>query len=246
MITSFPQLSEKIKDFFEYVKGETGKPIQIQQSKSVGLKGMNFAFTHDPSFIIIKVVLPFGGSIDQFEQSLAHEACHGLLTYSRGYIHLKPVNRIEKNVSFSLSVIGTMVDDVPVNRLVQDHGFYPYGENYIRMVKSEAKSASRRDRTIYNNTGPDEDSRKRFMIFRYVTAWVYLQYFKMNSLHRASLQKFRKLFRRAYPEIGKEGSKICGYFKKHDVFSKEGHEEIVKKVLCDWNLAEFIKIERYS
>jgi hypothetical protein len=246
MITSFPQLSEKTKNFFEYVKNETGKPIQIQQSKSVGLQGMNFAFTHDPSFIILEIVLPFGGSIDQFENSLAHEACHGLLTYSRGYVHLKPVNAIKGNVSFSLSVIGTMVDDVPVNKLIQDYGFRAYGENYLRMVKREGKFASKGDRTIYNNTGPDEESRKRFMIYRYVAAWTYLQYFIMNSLDRSSLQKFRKSFSRAYPDIGKEGSNICECFKKYDVFSKEGHEEIIKKVLCGWNLDEFVLIERYS
>jgi hypothetical protein len=246
MISSIPTPSKKVQSFFDFVQSETGRPILLQQVPSVGLKGMNFAFQHDPTRIIIKVVLPFRGSIDQFEQSLAHEAGHGLLTYSKGYIHIEPRSDIEKTISFSLSLIGTMIDDVPVNRVIQDYGFNPCGKIYISMVKKEAKAARQRNMSIYDNTGPDEITQKRFMTYRYVAAWSYLQYFKMISFHRDAMKKFRKNFRRAYPDLAEEGLKICNFFREHDVFSTVGHEHLVKEVLSLWDLNNYLSLKRYS
>jgi hypothetical protein len=226
VISSLPQLSEKIQSFFSYVQSESGRSISLQQTASVGLQGMNFAFEDHPTNIIIRFVLPFKGSIDQFEQSLAHEAGHGLMTHGRDYIHLEPNQKLDNVTAFSLSVIGTMIDDVPVNKVIQDHGFRAYDENYVSTLKREAKAAKRKDFSIYSKTGPNDLTKKRFAIYRYVAAWAYLQYFTISSIQRDVLRKFRKNFKRAYPNLSKQGLEICEHFKEYDVFTPSGHKNI--------------------
>jgi len=81
MISSLPQPSDTLQNFYSFVESESGRTISLQQAAFVGLQGMSFAFAHHPTNIVIEFLLPFNGIIDQLEESLAHEAGHGLLTY---------------------------------------------------------------------------------------------------------------------------------------------------------------------
>jgi len=178
------------------------------------------------------------------EESLAHEAGHGLLTYGRGYTHLEINQEIDDEAVFSLSVIATMLDDVPVNRLIQDHGFRLHNESYARRVKREAKSAKRKDMSFYRNVGPSDLTAKRFGISSYVGAWACLKYLTLSSTQRDALKKFRKNFKRAYPNLSREGLIICELFKVHDVFTPTGHENILKEVVSLWDLTDYVNFKR--
>jgi len=244
MISSLPQLSDTLQRFYSFVESESGRTISLQQAAFVGLQGMNFAFAHHPTDIVIEYVLPFNGTIDQLEEALSHEAGHGLLTYGRGYTHLELKQKTDNVAVFSLSVIATMIDDVPVNKLIQDHGFRTRNKSYARQVSREAKFARRKDMSIYRNTGPNDLTVKRFGISRYVSAWTCLQYLTISSDQRDALRKFRKNFKRAYPDLYREGLTICEHFKAHDVFTSTGHENILKNVVSLWNLSDYVNFKR--
>lgn len=242
MITAIPTFSEQLLTYLEPIKSKTGREIRIDLASKVGLEGMNFAFNLDQTLILVKVVLPFQGSVAQFEQSIAHEATHGFLLYGLGYSTLTPNQKLNATESFSLSIIATMIDDVVVNNLLQKSGFEPFGENYKNMVNKETKAAKNRDKSFYNNTGPDELSRDRFMVYRYTLAWTFLKYFRVDFIMRESLQKFRKAFHRAYPQLSEEGTMIKQLFEKHDVFNREGHGYLMREVLALWRLSDKVTL----
>lgn len=244
MISSLPQLSDALQRFYSFVESESGRKITLQQADFVGLRGMDIAFAHHPTNIVIEIVLPFNGTIDQLEESLAHEAGHGLLTYGKGYTHLEIKQEINDEAVFSLSVIATMLDDVPVNKLIQEHGFRLHNKSYERRVKREAKSAKRKDMSFYRNAGPNDLTAKRFAISSYVGAWACLKYLTLSSTQRDALRKFRKNFKRAYPNLSREGLIICELFKVHDVFTPTGHENILKEVVSLWDLTDYVNFKR--
>lgn len=237
MITAIPTFSQQLQTYLESIKSKTGREIRIDLVNTVSLLGMNFAFTPDPTFIRIKVVLPSQDSMAQFEQSFAHEATHGLLLYGLGYSTLTTHQQLNTTESFSRNLIATMIDDVVVNDLLQKSGFKPFGERYKGMVNRETKAAKGRDKNFYNDLGRDELSRDRYMVYRYTLAWTFLKYFKVDLIMRGSLQKFRKAFHRAYPQLSKEGTIIKQLFEKNNVFNREGHGYLMREVLALWGLS---------
>lgn len=89
LIAAIPTFSDKLNEYIDLIKSETSMPIEIAQVATVGLGGMSFAFVHDDSRILVHIVLPYAGSIDSFEQSIAHELTHGLMEYARAYCYLR-------------------------------------------------------------------------------------------------------------------------------------------------------------
>ena len=244
MITSLPQPSDALQSFYDFVEAESGRKISLQQAAFVGARGIGCAFAHHPTDIVIEYLLPFNGTIDQWEESLAHEAGHGLMTYGRGYTHFELKRRTDDAAVFSLSVILTMVDDAPANKLIQDHGFRLHDKGHAHRINREAKSAKRQDLSIYRNTGPNDSTVRRFAVSRYVSAWTCLQYLTLSSIQKDALRKFRKNFKRAYADLAREGSMICEYFKAHDVFTSTGHEFILRGVVDFWNLTDYVDFRR--
>jgi len=69
-------------------------------------------------------------------------------------------------------------------------------------------------------------------------------YLTLSSIQRDALRKFRKNFKRAYPNLYREGLTICEYFKAYDVFTSTGHENILKEVVSFWNLTDYVNFKR--
>ena len=70
MISSLPQLSDPLQRLYSFVESESGRKISLQQADFVGMRGMNIAFAHYPTNIVIEFVLPFNGTIDQLGRGL--------------------------------------------------------------------------------------------------------------------------------------------------------------------------------
>ena len=93
--------------------------------------------------------------------------------------------------------------------------------------------------TIYPNW-PDTHK-----IWRFVSASVYLMHYDLPQSVRQTLHRFVDVFRAAYPELSAGGDRVCKLFAEHDVFSREGHEAIVRGVLSDWGLDEVCTLKRW-
>lgn len=243
MITTLPPPSQKLLSYLRVVEKEAGRPVNLEIVPHVGLSGMNFAFRPHPSVIQIHIVLPYNGTMEDFEQSIAHEATHGLLIYGKGYLSVSPLRPLTLTEAFSLSTMGTMIDDVAVNTIIKQLGFAAYGGVYMGMVRKETKATQDRDASIYQNTGPDALSRRRFMIYRYMAAWACIRYYGPNLNERNTLTKFRKVFARAYRDLATEAQKIQRLFEQNDIFTPEGHRLISIGVLTLWDIVDAVRLK---
>jgi hypothetical protein len=243
MITTLPPPSQKLKSYLQLIEKEAGRPVNMEAVPHVGLQGMNFAFRTHPSVIQIHIVLPYNGTVEDFEHSIAHEATHGLLVYGKSYIAGSPIRTLTPSEASSLSTMVTMIDDVAVNTMIKQHGFAAYASVYMDMVRRETKAARVKDERIYQNTGPDALSRRRFMISRYVSTWACIRYYGPNLNEMNTLHKFRKVFARAYRELATEAQKIQQIFEQNNIFTPEGHRLISIGVLTLWGLVGTISLD---
>jgi hypothetical protein len=246
MILTLPSFSQKLSSTIDTIEKETKRKVYFEQVPSVGLQGMNFAFRPHPTLINVLIVLPYAGSIDDFEQSIAHEATHGLLLYGKGYCHPDIIRQLTPSEGFTLNTLNTMIEDVAVNKIIEDCGFPPVGSVYFNMMRSETKAAKNRDISMYRNSGaPDQVSINRFMIFRYLLAWTSFRYYKLKLAEKKTINDFRKAFAQAYRSLDVEAKQIQRLFEENDILTPEGHEVIMKGVISLWGLDNAVILRRY-
>ncbi len=243
MIQTLPNFSDKLESYLRSVEAETTRPVQIEKVLHVGLSGMNFAFIPDAAVIRIQIVLPYNGTIEDFEHSIAHEATHGLLVYGRGYCLVEPARRLTSVEAFLMSTIGTMIDDVVVNRIISQAGFAPLASVYIGMARKETRAALQCDKGLYKHTCPDKETVERFMEYRYVFAWSAVRYLPLDLADKNVLVKFQKTFTRSYKDIATKAQRIRSLFEKYDVFTPSGHAALTEKVLTIWGLKKALNIK---
>lgn len=239
-MTTAEQFSEQLNAYLAWVRSETGRDVLIQEVDDVGLGGMSFAFRrHDTHIDIIHAKL-LQCSQRQFEQSIAHEATHGLLLYGWGYADLRPTAEPRSEyVTQAIGIMATMIDDVVVNKVIADHGFAPYGEVYPSMVNQETKAARKRQMGFYATVSKDETVRCRFRVYRYVTARAFREFYSLPTGMGRKLGKFGKAFRIGYPEDADEGDWIVGLMVDQDVLSPKGHRRVLSEVVKRWDLTRF-------
>lgn len=243
MIYEIPNFSQKLEEYLRKVRTATRRDIILNPVESLGMTGMYFGYRIGTENINIDCVLPYPGSEEQFEQSIAHEATHGLIVFARGFLELNPIlplSQVERN---TCSIIATMVDDVPVNKILEEEGFRPLAENYFHMVDRETKAVRRHQHAIDQKAGPVDVIQRRYMIYRYVSAWTNNHYYFIKLFEKEKLNRFRKAFQRSYPQEAAEGNKIQELFRLHDVLSPEGHRVIVQELLTMWNLKEKVELK---
>lgn len=244
MLTSLPKPSPKLAGYLNWIEHETQAPIELELVPNVGLPGIKAGFRVGHSNIRVEIVMPFDGSQDELEQCVAHEATHGLLVFGRGYVEPRPTRQLTQAEATAISTIGTMLDDVVVNTIIQQHGFAAFTEVYPRMVRRETLAARSRSELFYSNAGPERTTRERFMIYRFVQAWLHLKYIKVSLDFAKSLKKFRSAFRAAYPALAARGDAVQQLFEKYDVFSADGHEHIMSLVTSEWGLGGIVNLEK--
>jgi len=240
VIASIPAFSDKLNAYIDLIKSETSMPIEIVQVATVGLGGMSFAYAHDDSRIPVHIVLPYGGSADSFEQSIAHELTHGLMEHARAYCYLRFVRKVEPIEQISINLASTLVEDIPVNRTIQQNGFSPYSDGYLTMVEKETIAALKRDTAMYHNVGNDPKVIRRFLTYRYALGKTYLQYFDLEEEAIRILQEFLLAFENAYQKIAFGAKEVCRYFEESDPFSSEGHRRILENILRLWKLCDLV------
>jgi len=246
MILTLPPFSQRLLSTLDAIEKEAKRKVRIEQVPSVGLQGMNFAFRPHPTLIHVLVVLPYDRTIDDFEQCIAHEATHGLLLYGKGHCHPEMIRQLTPTEGFSLNTLNTMIEDVAVNKIIEDRGFLPVGSIYFDMMRRETAAAKNRDISMYRNSGaPDQVAMNRFMIFRHVLAWTSFRYYKLKLAEKKTINDFRKAFAQAYRPLDMEAVQIQRLFEENDVLTPEGHEVIMKGVITLWGLDNAVILKRH-
>ena len=239
------KISDKVNQYFEKVKKETNRKIRVIIVDNFLVAGMVAAFSPDPSFIKIGVLKNIINDSNNLENSLAHEVTHGLLLYGYGYSTLKPITQLNETQNKSLGLIGTMIDDIVVNKLIQDEGFEPYAKVYPSMVSKEA-TALNKGKNFYNMFDSDEVFKSRFITFRYVLAWGFNEYFNIDNNLRVDINKYFKAVKKQYEEISRTSQKITESIRVNNIFTADGHRKVYKEILDIWGLNESVEFVSFN
>lgn len=239
------ELSQKLSKYMNKIENETGRKIVIEGTDDVGLASMSAVFKEDPRGILVQIALDRHDrqiTDQEVEQSLAHEITHGLLLYKQGYcghFFKRPANNDEKKI---VSILITMIDDIVVNKIIHENGFYPFSPIYLPMVKRET-TAALRGRDIYNQISNDSLLKNRFIVFRYIMAWGFLKYFDLELNERKIIYRFLKSIQKSYPEQYKMAKQIEDIILQNDIFTPAGHHNTIEKILSLWSLEDLVELE---
>jgi hypothetical protein len=232
------ELSEKIRAYIEKIEKETGRPISIKMVQDVGLRGMKAEFELDPEYIRVKIVQNI--ETEKFEQSIAHEITHGFLAYKKKYCQLDYVQEPNEIEGKSIDIIVTMIEDIVVNKIIQEENFQPYPYDYLDKIQNDTKNI-RKSKGRFPQLHQDPVLNDRIMILRYIGAWSLLKYFNLDSFSLRVISKFIKCFKKSYPKQYEAAEQIEEIIFENNIFTSEGYYKAIKRCLELWNLVNLVK-----
>lgn len=232
------EISEKLNAYIEKIEKETGRPVSIQMVQDVGLRGMKAEFEIDPEYIRIKMVQNI--ETEKFEQSIAHEITHGFLAYKKKYCQLEYVQEPNAIEEMSISIIATMIEDIVVNKIIQEEKFQPYPYDYLDKIQNDTKKIHK-SKGRFPQLHQDPVLNDRIMILRYIGAWGFLKYFNLDSFSRRVISKFIKCFKKSYPKQYEAAEQIEEIILENNIFTSEGYYKAIKRCLGLWNLVDLVK-----
>lgn len=235
-ILDYLELSDRLKNYLLLIEKETGLPVKIFQSPDLGIKGARAAFNYHPDYTVVVLNTSEPRLSVDVERSVAHEATHGYILHKLGFCRAVFTEEATDDVKKKVNVLFSMVEDLTVNRIIPEHGFPPFGSEYLPMLKKEIEVASQGEtqgEEFYSNFTSDMEFEDIIMVSRYILAWGFLKYYPLPSGIRSTLQKFLDAYSKAYPHHYPHARKVKEIIIKHNVFTAEGE--------C-WSMQEIIKL----
>jgi len=243
------RLSEKATQFIDSVQKETNKPINIIISTDIGAN-MMASTTPNPDAITINVSdRLLGNQQEAIDQSVCHEAVHGLLIHRHNYYYPILVYEPTQEERMSVNLCMTMIEDIVVNKILADNGIQPFAPQYIPMVRREIDAMNNNQDIYKDHLAIGQYFYQRFKVFRYVMACGFLKYFQLVPEQRKLISRFVKHFERSFRELMPEASQIVEWIETNDIFTPEGHRIVVEKCLNMWGLngkVQFTKLNCYN
>lgn len=230
--------SNNLNSYIKKVEEQSNRKILIEYSEAFEVPGMKAAFQNHPTHINIILDKNQNFTDSEFEQTLAHEATHGLLCYGKNYFTPVPIPELSSKDLNLFGLVATMIDDIVVNYLIYQEGFKPYTDVYLGMVRKEI-SYYTSNQDIYKSFN-DPIFKSKFKIFRYVLAWGFITYYNIPPQDKVLLSNFHKKFKKTFSTEFKEAEIICKQIAKNNIFNRSGHEIVVRYVLKLWGLADKI------
>ena len=86
-----------------------------------------------------------------------------------------------------------MIEDIVVNKIVQDEGFAALAPRYLDIVKKEI-AAALEGKDYYAKYAYSPVFKNRFMVFRFILAWGCMRYHNLKPAALKTLGRFLKQF----------------------------------------------------
>jgi hypothetical protein len=241
--------SHRLETYLNKVEKETGRPIKILESQNLGVRGISIGFRYHPQYILIIINPSIKRSKNDFERSIAHEATHGYILHKLGYC--RPIFTPETPDKFRqmIHLLFTMVEDLVVNRIIQDKGFLPFGTEYIPMLQKEVEVAEKGEQsgeTFYHLFTLDQQTEDILMISRYIIAWGFLNYHSFEKDVQNRIQEFLQKFQHNYPHHYPRAAMVQKIIQKHDIFTVKGHCQAMKEIIELWGLENYVTFQKNS
>ena len=231
------------------VEKETGRSVLLKSVQDVGLPGVCERFIVDcnSKYLLVEIIedcyCDEKGNINQEEvdRSNAHEVLHGLLAYKEKYCQFKLIGQIKDELLDSTSILFTMIEDIVVNKRIDENNFQPISQSYINTVKMATKDIQK-GKDIFERFNCTPILKKSFMVLNYIQPWGYLKYFNLSAIDKKTLYKFLKVFQKSYPRQYKEAKIIQEIILKNDIFTREGFNKTIRECLILWDLMDLVKL----
>ncbi len=234
---------EKLFLYLKKVEKETSKPIKILKSRELGLKGMLSAFRYHPDQIVIIIKEGVNRSEPDMVRSIAHEATHGYLIFKLGYCRPVFKENTSETIMKNAHLVFTMMDDIVVNKIIQENGFPPFGSEYLVSVNFETESALNGE-NIYEKFSEDPIFDSILMVSRYIIAWSFIEFYDIGKNEKEDIKRYLTSFENNFKEEMGFVSKIIDIIKNNDIFISSGHCQAIEEILDLWDIKKFLKLER--
>ena len=244
-------LKEKFSpNLFEYLKKieiETGRKIKFLESPDLGIKGINAAYRYHTQYILIILNPETPRPPEDTERSIAHEATHGYLMHKLGFC--RPVFNagMDDNYKKDVQLIFTMLEDIVVNKIIQDNGFPPFGREYLLMVREEIEVAHKGEEegeSFYQRFADEPHLEALLMISRYIIAWGFLKYYHLEPQETELIGDFVETFQKFYPDYYKFAVKVEEIMEENDIFRADGECKAIQMILHLFKMNDGVRLTR--
>ena len=236
-------LSEKLLTYIDKIERETGRQTRFEYVDDFGSPGVQFAFRKDPNYLCIALKSGISLADPRIERSIAHEITHCFLIYGLGYYALDANDNSSDEDILHLSLL-SFIDDIIVNKTLQEHSFPPYSDTYLKMLKDDIQAAKSRVNiygqsysSLYNRRSPAS---------RYILAWACIKYYKLTAEARKLMNQLLKVFPNAFPVAYQIADSLRKVILKNDIFSVDGHKEVIGYMLKEWKLENKCTFKSYK
>lgn len=237
-------LTPKLLKYIEYVERKTKRKVKLEYVDGFNLPGTSFAFRLDSHYVCVGVLSGTNLQDLRAERSIAHEITHGLLVYGLGYYTLTAKESASDEEIQYLSLL-SFIDDIVVNKTIQEHGFPALGSTYYEMLNREIQAARHRV-DIYDDRSFSTLFKRRYMACRHVLAWGAIEYYDLDPSYRNLITEFLRVFQKAFSREYMVAKDIEELILKNNIFSAIGHKKTIETVLQDWNLDSCCTLECYA
>lgn len=241
------KFSSKLKEYLNKVETESGRKIKFFESTDLGIKGITAAYLYHPQYIRIIINPENPRPLEDIERSIAHEATHGYIIYNLGFCRSDFHNNATDDYKRDVQLIFTMIEDIVVNKIIQNNGFPPFGHEYLPMVHEETEVARRGEEAgeiFYQSFADDPRLEALLMISRYLIAWGFLKFYSLKQQDVKIIKEFTITFQKFYPDYYRIVSKIEDILEQNNIFTGDGECKAIGKILELFNLDGGVKLVR--
>jgi len=234
-------MSQKLRDYLTSIETGIGGAVEYAIVADDALKGNDFAYeVGQDNQTVLVTQRAFAPTTPHFEAGFAHEATHGLL-YFRKYAqprHEKALSELEKEY---VSNCQTMVQDLVVNKLIEDNGFKVCDDRLVAVMVGETE-AHLKGGLIYEKGDFAKDLKLQTML-RVMKRLLYeasLNYPNTNPTDREAILAFLEAHGRTCPQDVTYTETIKTFINGEDLFTKAGYKKAVNEVAALWEISSLV------
>jgi len=245
MTRSYEISEEKLGNYLAKIQNETGREIVFQRVDVLGISGIPCSYQYHPSRILILVRRDVDFADPRTRQYIAHEATHGLLEHAKGHFRAVLKRDASEDEKRQAEILATIIEDIVVNRILQDEGFPPFSSVYLPMVRKETDSI-RKGESLYNlykQVSNDTLTIDRFIVFRYIMAWGFLKYLSLETHEREIIEEFLETFETKCLKEFEMATQVRTIILQNDILSAEGNNNAMKELVKLWGLEDLVRLE---
>jgi hypothetical protein len=237
--------SPKLNKYLEKIQAETGREITFQENTNLGIKGITAAYQYHPEKLIIILNPEYTRAREDVERSIAHEATHGYIIYKLGFCRSKYHEGVPGDYKQDVQIIFTIVEDLVVNRIIQDNGFPPFGHEYLPTLREEIRVAREGEiagEAFYHQFTDNPHREALLMISRYIIAWGFLKYYNLEVGEEKLIRDFTMVFEEFYPDYYQYAAQLVGILEGKDIFKSHGECQAIREILRIFNMDKNVEL----